>query len=150
MVICFYFYFCSFLQPNQIYPFCENILFIWQIFIECLALLQIPGTVLDTKDRSVKRLKNNILGLPHVLIVKFGTLHFCGLGSVPGCGLTPLVRSHTVAATHIQNRGRLATGVSSGWIFLWEKKRKKHSCYDVLHSRTNRQTSGQIKYVSWW
>ena len=43
-------------------------------------------------------------GLPHGPVVKFGTFHFGGLGSVPVCGPTPLVGSHAVVATHVQNR----------------------------------------------
>ena len=67
---------------------------------------------------------------------------FSGLGSVPGCGPTPLAGGHAVAVTHIQNRGRLAqmlaqdksssskkgerlaTDVSSGWIFHKQTKEK--------------------------
>ena len=53
-------------------------------------------------------------------------LHFSGPGftsSDLGHRHTPLV-SHAVAATNIQNRGRLAADVSSGRIFLSKKKEK--------------------------
>ena len=57
-------------------------------------------------------------------MAKFGTLSFSGPGSVPRHGPTPLISNHAVAATHTQNRGRLATDVSSETIFLERKKRK--------------------------
>ena len=60
-------------------------------------------------------------GQPCGLVVKFGLLHFGGLSSVLGRGPIPLVSSHAVAATHIQNGGRLAH-VSSGQIFLTQKQ----------------------------
>ena len=41
------------------------------------------------------------------LVVKFGTLYFGSPGSVPSRGPTPLICGHAVAATHIQNGGRL-------------------------------------------
>ena len=80
-------------------------------------------------------------GRPHGLVVKFSMLCLSGPGLVPGYGPMPLV-SHAVAATHIQNtedghrywlsanlpqakRGRLATDVSSGRIFL--RKIKSHA-----------------------
>ena len=51
------------------------------------------------------------------LVVKFGTFHFGGPGSVPRCGLTPLVSGHAVAAAHIQKEKEwqqmLAQGESS-------------------------------------
>ena len=68
-------------------------------------------------------LKNSTVpGQPHGLVVKFGMLHFGSLGSVSRHGPTPLVGGHAVAMTHIQNRGRLATDVSSGRNFLSKKK----------------------------
>ena len=42
------------------------------------------------------------------------TLHFGGLGSVPGHRPTPLLSGHAVMATHIQNRGRLAQMLAQG------------------------------------
>ena len=53
-------------------------------------------------------------GQTHGLAVKFGVLHYGGPGSVPGHGPTPLIGGHAVAATHIQNRGRLAQMLAQG------------------------------------
>ena len=47
-------------------------------------------------------------GLPHGLMIKFGMLCFVSPGLVPGHGPTTLISGHGVAATHVQNRGRLA------------------------------------------
>ena len=47
------------------------------------------------------------------------------MGLDPGCGPTHHSSSHAVVASHIQNRGKLAQGVSSGPIFLTKKKEKK-------------------------
>ena len=52
-------------------------------------------------------------GLAHGLVLKFATVCFSGLVSLPRCGLTPLLDGHVEAAAHIQNRGRLAIDVSS-------------------------------------
>ena len=52
--------------------------------------------------------------------LKFRMLLFSGLGFVgsdPRCGPAPLI-------THIQSRGRLATDVNTGLIFLKQKKRR--------------------------
>ena len=59
-------------------------------------------------------------------MLQFGVLHFGSPGLVPGRGLTPFVchwpccggSSHT-------KRGRLATDVSSGQIFLSKKKKEE-------------------------
>ena len=59
-------------------------------------------------------------------MVHFGGLHFGSpdfVGSDPGCRLTPLV-SHAVAVTQIQQK-RVGTDVSSGLIFLKQKKKNK-------------------------
>ena len=53
-------------------------------------------------------IRNKYKGQPHSLVVKFATLHFSGLGLVPGHTPTPLISSHAMAATHMQNRARLA------------------------------------------
>ena len=53
------------------------------------------------------------LALP-ALVRGFGSRH----------GLAPFI-GHAVEASHIQNRGRLATDVSSGQIFLTKKRRRK-------------------------
>ena len=44
----------------------------------------------------------------------FGSLPFGALGFVPRCGPTPLVGGHAVAATHTQNRIRLAQKLTQG------------------------------------
>ena len=54
-------------------------------------------------------------------MVKFGTLCFSDLGSVPTWGPIPLISGHVVVA-HIQNRGRLVTDVSEGQLFLSKKE----------------------------
>ena len=64
-------------------------------------------------------------GWPHGLVIKFSVLCFSSLGLVPGCGPTPLVCSHAVAVTHIQNRGRLGTDVNSANIILSKKQKQK-------------------------
>ena len=58
--------------------------------------------------------KHLIGGQPHSLIGKFGALCFGSPGSAPRSGPTPLVSGHAVAATHIQNRGRLAQMLAQG------------------------------------
>ena len=47
-------------------------------------------------------------------MVKFGVLHLSSWGSVPRRRPTPLISSHSVAATHIQNRGRVARTLAQG------------------------------------
>ena len=81
------------------------------------------------------------MGQPCGIVVKFGAPHFGGLGSRPRfTGLdpwhrpTPLV-SHAVAATHIQNRGRLATDVSSGDYFSAKKTKTLSPTISKLLSR---------------
>ena len=54
------------------------------------------------------------MGQPHGLVVKFGALSFSGLGLVSGHRPAPLISSHAVAVTHIQNRGRLAQMSAQG------------------------------------
>ena len=67
---------------------------------------------------------------PDSLVVKFGTLCFGSPGSIPRHGPRPLISGHAVVAAHIQNRERLATDISSGWIFLSKKiKNKKIKIY---------------------
>ena len=72
-------------------------------------------------------LKNTRWGWAYGTVVKFSMLCFCSLGSRdrtdPMHGPASLV-SHAVMATHIQNGGRLAQMVSSGLIFLKQKRRK--------------------------
>ena len=47
-------------------------------------------------------------GQPCGLVVEISALRFGGLNSDPGWGPTPLISSHAVAITHLQNRARLA------------------------------------------
>ena len=76
----------------------------------------------DQKDKSIgniqteaQRLKEwKYRGCPADLAVKFSTLCFSSPGSVPRCGPIPLVSSHAVVGTHIQNRGRLAQMLAQG------------------------------------
>ena len=63
-------------------------------------------------------------GQPCGLVVKFGVLHFGSPGLVPRCRPTLTVSSHTVAATHVQNRGRLAQMLAQGKSSLAKKKKK--------------------------
>ena len=56
--------------------------------------------------------------------LKFHTLCFGGPGFVgldTRCGPIALI-NHAVEASHMQNRGRLATNVSSGLVFFKQKK----------------------------
>ena len=62
-------------------------------------------------------------------MVKFGAHHFSSPSLASRHGPIPLI-SHAVVATHIQKkkkitRGRLATDVTSGQIFLSKKKKKE-------------------------
>ena len=59
-------------------------------------------------------------------------------GLDPGCGSTHCSSSHAVAASHTENRGRLATDVSSGPIFL-TKKMKKPSDFPVFSNHNEIQ-----------
>ena len=52
-------------------------------------------------------------------------LYFGGLGLVPGHRATPLIGSHAVAVTHIQNRGRLAQMLAQGKSSSGKIKKKK-------------------------
>ena len=67
-------------------------------------------------------------GQLHGLVVKFGALYFGGLGSVPRHGPTPLLGSHAVAATHIQNRGRLAQMLAQGKSSSNKKRKIGNRC----------------------
>ena len=59
-------------------------------------------------------IKIKLRGWPHGLVVTFSRLCFGSPGLVPRCGSTPLIGGHAVAATHIQNRGRLAQMLAQG------------------------------------
>ena len=70
-------------------------------------------------------------GCPCGVVVKFGMLCFDGLGSWVQILGADLQHSscHAVVVTHIQNRGKIGTDVSSGLIFLRQEKRKMgNSC----------------------
>ena len=58
-------------------------------------------------------------GQPHGLVVKLSTLCLGGPGLIP----TPLVGSHTEAASYTQNRGRLAQTLAHGQSSSGGKKR---------------------------
>ena len=53
-------------------------------------------------------------GWPYSLVVKFGVFHFSGSDLVSRHGPTPLLSSHAVAETHMQNRRRLAQMLAPG------------------------------------
>ena len=55
----------------------------------------------------------------------FGGLGFAG--SDPGRGHTHCSSSHAMVATHIQNGGRLTTGVNSEPIFFTKKEKSKRT-----------------------
>ena len=59
------------------------------------------------------------------LVVEFSMVRFGGPVSVPGHGPTLLVCSHAVAATHIQNSGRLAQILAQGESSSAKKKEKE-------------------------
>ena len=66
-------------------------------------------------------------GWPHGLLVKFGTLHFGGPGSVPGRGPKPLFSGHAEAVTHMHtgipgNAGRPAQMLAQGESSSSEKR----------------------------
>ena len=65
------------------------------------------------------------MGWPHSLVVKLSALHFGGPGSVPRRGLIPFIGGHAVAATHAQNRGRLAQMLAQGKCSSAQKKTKR-------------------------
>ena len=58
----------------------------------------------------------------YISVLCFSGPSFTGLD--PRCRPTQLLSSHAMVASHIQKRGRLATDVSSGPIFLTYKKSK--------------------------
>ena len=70
-------------------------------------------------------LKNKVKGPAQwcsgwVHVLRFGSPGF--LGSDPGCGLAHHSSSHAVAASHIQNRGRLAQMLAQGQSFSTKNK----------------------------
>ena len=73
--------------------------------------------------------KESLWASPSDLVVKLGALCFCGLGSVPRHGPTPLNSVHAVAAPHIPKeedwQQMLAQGKSSS---AGGKKKESLSC----------------------
>ena len=67
-------------------------------------------------------------GQPHGLVVEFCALCFGSTGLVPQRGCPPLVGSHAVAATYIQNRGRLAQTLAQGESFSSKKRKAGNRC----------------------
>lgn len=59
-------------------------------------------------------------------MVKSGALCFSGPGLLPGSRPLPLVGSHVVVVTHIQNGGRRAQILAQGVFFPQEKKAQTH------------------------
>ena len=51
---------------------------------------------------------------PCGLVVKFNALYSSSPGSVPRSRPIPLIGSHAVVATHVQNRGRLEQMLAQG------------------------------------
>ena len=64
-------------------------------------------------------------GWSHGLLVKFGVLHFSGLDAIPGLRPIPLVSSHAVVVTHIQNREKLAQMLAQGKSSSAKKEKEK-------------------------
>ena len=97
---------------------------------ESIALIAYSLSLIGSnyKKKNQGLLKNKQEGRPGGLVGKFSALCFSVLGLVPGCGPTPLIGSHAVVATHIQNRGRLATMLAQ-----WESSSAK-----VKTEKTNR------------
>ena len=88
-------------------------------------------------------------GWPRGLVVKFSVLHFSSLGLVPGSRLIPLI-SHAVAATRIQNRGRLAEMLAQGGSSSSKKRKIGNRCYlganiPGQNKQTNKQKSKAIE-----
>ena len=67
-----------------------------------------------------------VWGWSHRLVVKFSALHLGGLGLVPRHGPAPLISSHAMVTTHIQDRGKLAQMLAQGKSSS-EKKKKNTS-----------------------
>ena len=68
---------------------------------------------------------------PGGLVVKFSTLYSVARVQSPGVDLHHS-SGHAVVAAHKQNRGRLATDVSSGRVFL-SKKKKRQDDIHIMH-----------------
>ena len=66
------------------------------------------------------------------LVVKFGTPCFSDPGLIASHGPTPLISGHTVVATHIQNRGRLAQMSAQGESSSAKKKNTHTQFYWII------------------
>ena len=86
---------------------------------------------------------------PSGLVIKFSTFHFGGLGLVPGHGLTPLISSHAVVATHVQNRGRLAQMLAQGQSSSAKKKKTKEENWQwmLTQDKSSSATTTMTKIV---
>ena len=76
----------------------------------------------ENKLEILKSKKVENRGQPCVLVVKLSALCFGGPDSVPSHGPAPLVDGHAIAASHIQNRGRLAQMLAQGKSSTSKKK----------------------------
>ena len=73
----------------------------------------------------------------------FGSPRF--MGSDPGRRPTHLLSSHAVAASQMQNRGRLATDVSSGPAFLPTPAKNKK--YSEINGGVSQTHKGQLERI---
>ena len=95
-------------------------------------------------------------GQPHGPVVKISALHSGGLGSVPRQGPTPVISSHAVAMTHVQNRGRLAQLSAQGQSSSPKKKQKwclqrvKKSNSTQSYTMKRKSPPSNIERISSW
>ena len=87
---------------------------------------------------------------PRGLVVKFGALHFGSLGLVPGHGSIPLINGHAVAASHIQNRGRLAQMLAQGESSSAKIKQQQKQKIGVLHKSHQMQKNKRSLVLCPW
>ena len=93
------------------------------IIYHLIILTSIKEKVILLRNSIFKSLKHKNWAQSHGLVVKFGMLHFSGLGSVPGHGPTPPISGHAVVATYVQNRGRLVQMLAQGESSSSKKRR---------------------------
>ena len=84
---------------------------------------------------------------PHCSVVKFSLLCFGNLGLVLGHGPTRLIGGHAVAATHIQNRRRLAQIVAQGQSFSTTTTTTKRNWISSLKSTKKHQGKIVLPHV---
>ena len=110
------------------------VLLAFVVFVHMVYILKSRPYYIFSKLQSQqeeKTSKNFSRAGPGVLVVKLITLHFSGLVQFPDADLHHLSVVMLYGSSHTK-RGRLATDVSSGGIFLSKKKRKKNfkiKCY---------------------